>query len=95
MKLWSKGLGSVELEVDFCHYRVVEEEGDTLIKGVTDDPVQWNFIITLDREDIPGLMNVVFRFRTMGFLLRNLKYLFLFVLEKAFKRERFAVKEAE
>ena len=89
MKLWSKGLGSVELEVDFCHYSVVTEDKDTIIKGITDEPVQWNFTITLDKDDIAGLMNVVFKFKTMWFVLTNVKTVFLFVYEKIFKRDRY------
>ena len=95
MKLWSKGLGSVELEVDFCHYSVVTEDKKTIIKGVTDEPVQWNFTITLGKDDIPGLMNVVFRFRTIRFILTNIKTLFLFIFEKALKRDNYVEKTLE
>ncbi|MCP4750365.1 MAG: hypothetical protein GY866_05705 [Proteobacteria bacterium] len=89
MRMWSKGLGKIELEVDFSHYKVVTEEENTVIKGITEHPIKWNFTITLEKEDIPGLLNVLFKPGTLLFLIANIKTVFRFVFEKLFRRHRY------
>ena len=81
MKMWSQGLGKNELVVDFSHYRVVEEVNkenirETIIKGVTDEPVQWEFQIRMNREDLSGLMNIFFKPATLFFALKNIHQVF-------------------
>ncbi len=90
MKIWSKGLGRIELIVDLCHYSVDMENNDTVIKGVTNEPVQWNFTITLEENDVPGLLNILFKPRTLLFVLINFKYAFRFMFEKLFRRNRYS-----
>ena len=90
MKMWSEGLGKIQLEVDFSHYWVDNEDKETVIKGITIQPVQWDFKATFTKEDIPGLLNIFFKPRTWLFLLRNIHYVFLFLFEKIFKRDRYA-----
>ena len=89
MKMWSEGLGKIQLEVDFSHYWVETEENGTVIKGVTVQPVQWDFKATFLKEDIPGLLNIFFKPTTWWFILKNFYYVILFLYEKAFKRERY------
>ena len=95
MKMWSEGLGRMELVVDFSHYEVVTDEGDTVIKGITDEPVQWEFTARFRDDDIPGLLNVLFKPTTLLFILKNVKVLFRFVFEKLFMRERYREVSAE
>ena len=90
MNMWSQGLGRMELVVDFCHYKVVSENNNTIIKGVTNEPVQWDFTITLEKDDILGLLNIFFKPKTMFFVLLNIRHIFQFVFEKIFLRERYA-----
>jgi hypothetical protein len=90
MNMWSQGLGRMELVVDFCHYKVVSESDKTIIKGVTNEPVQWDFTITFEKDDIPGLLNIFLKPRTMLFVLLNMRHVFQFVFEKIFQRERYA-----
>ena len=89
MRMWSEGLGKIELEIDFSHYKVVTEDKDTVIKGITNEPVQWAFTATFTKEDIAGLLNILFKPKTLFFLLINLHHVFLFVYEKMFRRERY------
>ncbi|MFO7963674.1 MAG: hypothetical protein R6U50_07125 [Desulfobacterales bacterium] len=91
MKMWSEGLGKIQLEVDFARYWVDNEESGTVIKGVTVQPVQWDFKATFTNKDIPGLLNIFFKPTTWFFILRNIHMVFVFLFEKAFKRDRYAV----
>jgi len=95
MKMWSEGLGRMELVVDFSHYKVVGEEGDTVIKGITDEPIKWEFTARFRDDDIPGLLNILFKPTTLLFVLKNVKVLFRFVFEKMFMREKYREVSAE
>ena len=90
MEMWSEGLGKIELEVNFSKYWVEDEDDGTCIKGVTIEPVQWDFKATFLKEDVPGLLNIFFKFKTWLFLLMNIHYIFLFLFEKVFNRKRYA-----
>ena len=89
MKMWSQGLGKMELVVDFCHYAVVKEDDDTVIKGITDEPVQWEFTARFNGDDIPGLLNMFFKRETLLFVLKNMKVLLQFAFEKLFMRAKY------
>ncbi len=90
MRIWSKGLGKMVLTMDFRNYYVeLDPEGDLLIKGEIVDPVYWNFVITVKRDDIKGLANIVFKFRFLTYLLSNLPNVVKFFFQKLFKKEMF------
>jgi len=89
MRMWSEGLGKMELVVDFSHYKVVTEEDDTVIQGITEEPVRWEFAARFRKDDIPGLLNILFKPGTLLFLLENVTFLFRFVFEKLFMREKY------
>ncbi|MFH1537625.1 MAG: hypothetical protein ABIH66_01610 [bacterium] len=77
MKVWSKGLGNIELILDFEKYRVETENVDgkenVYIKGVITDPVFWDFRITMDKSDIPGLLHVAINRLMIMMFVKNLK----------------------
>lgn len=77
MKVWSKGLGNIELVLDFENYRVETENQDgqekVHIKGIITDPVFWDFRITMDRSDIPGLLHVAINRLMIMLFIKNLK----------------------
>jgi hypothetical protein len=89
MKIWSKGLGTMVLNMDFRHYYVEIKDGDLLIKGQIVNPVMWNFQITVGKDDIRGLANVLFKGRFLAFLGKNLRWFAIFFFEKLFKRNKF------
>ena len=90
MKIWSKGLGTMVLLMDFRNYYVeMDETGDLLIKGQITDPVFWDFVITVKRNDIRGLANIALKPRFLVFLLRNVHWMLKFLFEKLFRKERF------
>jgi hypothetical protein len=94
MKMWSQGLGKNELVVDFRHYKVIEAADkdnvtETIIKGVTNEPVQWEFQIRVSREDLTGLLNIFFKPATLFFIFKNLHRVFLFFIHKLFHKDMF------
>ena len=94
MKMWSQGLGKNELVVDFRKYKVIEETNpdnvtETVIKGITKEPVKWEFQIRVRPEDMPGFLNIFFKPATLFFILRNVHRVCFFFLQKLFKKEQF------
>jgi len=78
MKVWSKGLGKVELIFELEEYWVEKEkgeDGDTIyyVKGTIKEPVVWEFIITMTKEDIPGLMMMALDRKILSMFLNNPK----------------------
>ena len=90
MKMWSQGLGKIELEVDGRCMNVVKEGQNTMIKGVTDAPVEWKFEVTLEKDDLPGLLHLAFKKNTLIFLIRNMHLVFIFFFGKIFNRKKLA-----
>lgn len=90
MKIWSKGLGTMVLLMDFRNYYVeMDDRGDLLIKGQITDPVFWNFVITIKRDDIRGLANIGFKPGFLIYLLKNVHWMVKFLFEKLFRKDRF------
>ena len=58
MKLWSRGLGRQELKMDFMKYDINREGQEVVISGRVTDPVNWEFWIRFDEDDVPGLIRV-------------------------------------
>jgi len=78
MKVWSKGLGKIELILDFSEYTVRREGEDILIEGVITDPVYWDFRITMSGADVPGLLHVALNRTMIGMFLVNVSKVFGF-----------------
>jgi hypothetical protein len=89
MNIWSKGLGTMVLNMDFRHYYVEIRDGNLLIKGQIVTPVMWYFQITVGKDDIRGLANILFKGRFLAFLGRNIRWFGIFFHEKLFKRKKF------
>jgi hypothetical protein len=90
MKIWSKGLGTMVLNMEFRNYYVEVKNGSLFIKGQITSPVTWNFVITVEKDDIRGLANIIFKKRFLAFLGKNLHYFIVFLFEKVFRRKAFA-----
>ncbi len=89
MKLWSRGLGKTEIYMDFRYYRLLRDPGDkknVMLIGKMQDPVTWEFMITIQPEDIAGVMKAVFTFPMMIFIVRNLHQYLLYL----FNRKKFS-----
>lgn len=89
MKVWSKGLGKIELILDFEKYHVekgLKEDGEKVyIKGLITEPVIWDFRITMTKEDIPGLLNIALNPIIMKLFIKNIKTTFRSAWKRIFR----------
>lgn len=69
MKLWSRGLGRQELKLDFMRYEISREGDEIVISGRITEPVNWEFWIRFDEEDVPGLVRVATNRSVLGMVL--------------------------
>ncbi len=90
MKVWSKGLGQIVLEMDLRRYYLeIDDNGNLLIKGKITDPVLWQFKLTVDKDDIPGLVHIITQSKTITYVLKNSYMMFVFLYEKIFKKQKY------
>lgn len=91
MKVWSRGLGRTELNVDCRYYKVRKDpEGsdNIMIIGTLTDPVNWEFKATIQPEDVPGMMMIFFHWPVIKLVIKNaVKYLIYL-----FNRDKYEVK---
>lgn len=88
MKMWSRGLGRTELKMD-CRYYTVKndpESENVYIIGKITDPVNWEFRVTLEPEDIPGLVKMFMNYCVIKLTFKNL-YKYVIYL---FNRRKYA-----
>lgn len=72
MKVWSRGLGKMELLLDLSKYTVRRDGENIFIEGIITDPVYWDFRITMTAADLPGLLHIAANRTMAGLLLSNL-----------------------
>ncbi|MEW5736999.1 MAG: hypothetical protein AB1921_19295 [Thermodesulfobacteriota bacterium] len=84
MKLWSRGLGTTEITMDFRSYQVVKdpETGNIHIIGTMKDPVNWEFRITVEPDDIPGFLKVAANLSILAMGLKNAYKFINFLLHR-------------
>ena len=79
MKLWSRGLGKQQLNMNFMNYDVRKEGQEIVISGRITDPVNWDFWIRFDENDVPGLVRVAKNPSVLAMVFRHwFKKVFLF-----------------
>ncbi len=71
MRLWSRGLGRQELKMDFMRYAISKEGHEVVISGRITDPVNWDFWIRFDENDVPGLVRVATNRKVVGLVGRR------------------------
>jgi hypothetical protein len=88
LKLWSRGLGKTEIYMDFRYYKTIKDPdtGHMMIIGSMQDPVNWEFKVILQPEDIGGIMKSMFNLPMIFFILRNLHQYVIYL----FKRKQFS-----
>jgi len=84
MLLWSRGLGQTEVYMDFRQYRTIQDpdSGNVLVVGKMQSPVTWEFVITMQPEDIAGVMKSFFTLPMIRFVARNLFQYVVFLLKR-------------
>ncbi|MBA7605686.1 hypothetical protein ES703_12820 [subsurface metagenome] len=86
MKMWSAGLGTQELTLDFTKADFKREGDKVYITGVIVDPVAWEFKLTITKEDVPGLLHVMSSFPTLCYIARSIMGVSIFVRDKLILR---------
>ncbi len=71
MRLWSRGLGKRELEMDFMRYEISRDGDDVVLSGRITEPVNWDFWIRFDEDDVPGLVRVAKSPTIIGLVVRR------------------------
>jgi hypothetical protein len=71
MKLWSRGLGKQQLKMDFMQYEITQEGEEIVIAGRIVEPVNWDFWIRFDENDVPGLIRVAKNRKLIRMVLRR------------------------
>jgi hypothetical protein len=74
MKLWSRGLGKTEIDMDLRYYKIVEdaETGGLTMIGNMQSPVTWEFTIKLEPDDIAGVIKLALNVPLLKFAAKNL-----------------------
>lgn len=93
MKLWSRGLGRTEVEMDFRYYKVAKKSNgnEVTIVGKMHDPVNWEFWIKMEPEDIAGVMKMFFTPAMVWYIIKNAWRYFIYL----FNRKKFQERDGE
>jgi len=71
MKLWSRGLGKQQLKMDFMRYEITQDGDEIVISGRITEPVNWDFWIRFDEDDVPGLIRMAKNRKLIRMVLRR------------------------
>ena len=65
--------------MDFAKSNVTREEDTVFIRGIVQQPVNWNFEVTLTGDDVVGLLRVIFTTAVLRHFVRNIDGVFRFL----------------
>jgi hypothetical protein len=84
MKLWSRGLGRTEIDMDFRYYKVVTDPktGYPTIIGCMQSPVTWEFTLKMEPDDIAGVVKLILNLDLLKFAFRNLHRYPIYLMNK-------------
>ncbi len=69
MNVWSKGLGQRSLNLKLGDGEVRTESNQLFVEGMIEEPVWWEYRITLGVEDVTDIANIIGRGQTIRFIL--------------------------
>jgi hypothetical protein len=86
MRVWSKGLGRVELGFDLTKVKVEFVDNQLVLSGKTEPPVSWDFVIKVDVSEawLLGMVGI----KKPGLNLFS-RYLYYKAMKRKMLRERF------
>ena len=87
MKVWSRGLGKQALGADWFKSDI-KVEGRTLVAEgiVRDKGIIWDCKFFFEKDDVPGLLHMLFSGPVVKHFLTNFKYVFSFFYQRIIKR---------
>jgi hypothetical protein len=71
MRVWTKGLGNITLNIDFNQSEINWEDDTLFLTGWIKDPVVWNYRFTPDDHDIKALVKLLFNRHVIRFFLKH------------------------
>jgi len=93
MKLWSRGLGRTEIDMDLRYYEIVKDPqtGYITVIGTMQSPVTWEFTIKLEPDDIAGVIKLALKLPVLSFAIKNLYRYPMYLMN----RKNFVLEEGE
>ena len=87
MKVWSRGLGKQALYADWFKSDI-KVEGRTLVAEgiVRDKGIIWDCKFFFEKEDVPGLLHMLFSGPVVKHFFKNFKYILSFFYQRIIKR---------
>ena len=86
MKMWSRGLGRTELDMNpiYCKIKKDPNSDNLYVYGQITEPVNWEFRGVITPEDIPGIFKLALSYGVIKLVLKNLyRYvIYLFTRKK-------------
>jgi len=73
VRVWSRGLGRVELAADLRRVKALYEGGTLIIVGKTEPPVSWDFVVSLNSAELWDIAEVVLNRHGLKFVGRYSK----------------------
>ena len=70
VKLRSRGLGRKELVMDFREYEIARDGDEVVVSGTIREPVNWDFTIRINGDDIPGMLRLGLHRHTLAMAVR-------------------------
>ena len=70
MKVWSRGLGRVELAIDLKKANILFDGNRLFIVGRTEPPVSWEFVMSADTSEFWRLARTVLNRQGIRFILK-------------------------
>ncbi len=84
MKLWSRGLGRTEVDMDFRYYKVTRdmESGNVCIVGNMRSPVNWEFRIMMEPDDLAGFAKIVLTPSILIYVVKNIHRYVIYLFQR-------------
>ena len=84
MKMWSKGLGKVELVMRPCDCVLVKDKvsGAYVVYGHVHEPVCWEFKGTLTKDDLPGIFLLAMNWSLIFGIIKALPVILMSLFKK-------------
>lgn len=73
MRVWSRGLGRVELAADLKKVRIIYDGKSMYLTGKTEAPLGWDFVVVIDSTELWPMAKLVSNGKGLKFLSRWLK----------------------
>jgi hypothetical protein len=87
MKVWSRGLGKQALNADWYKTDLSTDGNSLVAKGIVRDKgIIWDCQFTFTKDDLPGLLYMIFSYSLLRHFLSNIKYVLTFGYMRLIKR---------